>query len=96
MGKAAGSIMFLSSDSGEVSSMRRFISSHQTMGWNYMEKLNGIWSFTIPAGLINPWGITYRKRYMYRPHKFPFPANWPGKEIKRIFERMLSEGGEYF
>ena len=33
---------------------------------------------------------------MYRPHKFPFPANWPGKEIKRIFERMLSEGGEYF
>ncbi len=33
---------------------------------------------------------------MYRPNKFPFPANWPGKEIKRIFERMLSEGGEYF
>ena len=33
---------------------------------------------------------------MLRLHNFPFPANWPGKEIKRIFERMLSEGGEYF
>ena len=63
---------------------------------SYTGKSNGIWNFTIPADHINPWGITNRNRYMLRLHDVPFPADWPGMEIKRIFENKLSKGGEQF
>jgi len=33
---------------------------------------------------------------MLRLHDVPFPANWPGMEIKRIFENKLSKGGKQF
>ena len=93
MEKEGGLTMFLSSDSGGVSSTKRSIWSHQRMGLSFTEKSSGIWNFTITADHINPWNITYRNMCMAGLHNFPFPAMAGKGKNKRIFEfRCLKEG----